>query len=376
MNINAIASLPFDSEAMLRGLLRWVECESPSSNKDAVNRMVDLAANDFAAAGADVRRVPSTSQFGDFLRISLWSPHAQDAGILLLGHLDTVHALGRMPIRRDGDKCFGPGILDMKSGNYLVLEAFRQLRQANIEPMLPVTLLLTSDEEVGSPTSRSFIEAEARRHKYVLVPEPARADGSVVIGRYAICRAQLETRGRSTHAGNGPQTGVSAIREMAELITKVEDLSTSDATCSVGLVQGGEWTNCVSSHCSAEAIIMARSEEMLDQLWHQFELLKPRREGAAISISRGLNRPLWLPENGSSHLFEHSRQIAAGLGIDLRSSVSGGGSDGNFTGAAGIPTLDGLGACGALLHTPEEHILVSSLASRGRLLAGLLSSLS
>lgn len=371
------SSLPFDPEAMLEGLRPWVQCESPSWDDGAVNRMMDLAAADFTAAGADVERLAGQNGFGDFLRVRLWPNASAGPGILVLGHFDTVHPVGtleELPWRRDGDKCFGPGILDMKSGNYLVLEAFRQLNAAGIVPHLPVTVLFTSDEEVGSPTSRTLIEEEARRSRFVLVPEPARPDGSVVTGRYAIARVQIETRGQPTHAGNGPRNGVSAIREMADLIARVEDLSDEYATCSVGIIRGGHFSNCVATSCSAEALLMARSVDALETLWHQIDALAPRRIGAQIVATRGLERPIWL-SGGEGPLYTHAQGICRTMGFELSSNISGGGSDANYTGALGIPTLDGLGARGAMLHTLEEHIVVGSLAERGRLLAGLFATL-
>lgn len=378
MTMNDVASLAFDSEAMLQGLKPWVECESPSLDKVAVNRMLDLAARDFGAAGAKVERLAGADDFGDILRVTLWEGGSREEGILVLGHFDTVHPVGTLdvfPWQRDGNRCYGPGILDMKAGNYMVLEAFRKLRAAGIEPKLPVVALFTGDEEIGSPASRHVIEAEARKSRYVLVTEPARPDGSVVTGRYAISRMTIETTGRPTHAGNGSRDGVSAIREMADLISRMENLSTDDSTISVGVVRGGEFANCVSSNCCAEALIMARSNEALEDLWARLHQLDPTNEKARIVLRRGLERPIWTSPDDESPLYLHARRLAAGFGFELPHITSGGGSDANFTGALGRHTLDGLGARGAMLHTREEHIIVDSLAERTRLLAGLIATL-
>ena len=213
-------ALPFDADAMLDGLRAWVECESPTYDAAAVNRMMDIASRDLVIAGARVERVAGRMGFGDCVRATF--PHAtpNEPGILVMGHLDTVHPIGtlaKLPFRREGNKAWGPGILDMKGGNYLALEAIRQLARARVATKLPITVLLTSDEEVGSPSTRDLIEAEASRHRYVLVPEPARADGGVVTGRYAIARFNLEAhrpaqpcrraagRGPLGDPGNGPQ---------------------------------------------------------------------------------------------------------------------------------------------------------------------------
>ena len=189
-------------------------------------------------------------------------------GILVMGHLDTVHPIGtlaKLPFRRENGRAWGPGIQDMKGGNYMALEAIRQLARAGIATKLPITCLLTSDEEVGSPSTRDLIEAEASRHRYVLVPEPARADGGVVTGRYAIARFNLEATGRPSHAGSRPGEGRSAIREMARKLIEIEDMTTEDCTFSVGVIHGGQWVNCVSTTCTGEALSMAKRQEDLDR---------------------------------------------------------------------------------------------------------------
>src|SRR6202047_1846994 len=173
------ANLPFDSEVMLQGLRAWVECESPTWDASAVNRMLDLAARDMAIIGASIEPIAGRQGFGGCIRARF--PHRKqgEPGILIAGHLDTVHPVGtlqKLAWRRDGAKCFGPGIFDMKGGNYLTLEAIRQLKRASFTPPLPITVLFTPDEEVGTPSTRDIIEAEAGRNNYVLVPAPGRAN--------------------------------------------------------------------------------------------------------------------------------------------------------------------------------------------------------
>src|ERR687883_950998 len=246
-------NLPFDIDAMLQGLRSWVECESPTFDSAAINRMMGLAARDLALTGARIETIPGRMGFGDCVRARFPHPKADRPGVLVLGHLDTVHPVGTLallPWRREDGRCYGPGILDMKGGNYLALEAIRQLRRADISTPLPVTILFTSDEEVGSPSTRDLIEAEAARHQYVLVPEPARSDGGVVTGRYAIARFDLEAVGRPSHAGARLAEGRSAIRIMADMIPQIEGMTTSDCTFSVGVIHGGQWVNCVSSSCT------------------------------------------------------------------------------------------------------------------------------
>jgi glutamate carboxypeptidase len=313
------SALPFDADAMMEGLRGWVECESPTWDAAAVNRMMDIASRELVIAGARIERVAGRMGFGDCVRATFPHPTPNVPGILVMGHLDTVHPIGtlaKLPFRRENGRAWGPGIQDMKGGNYMALEAIRQIARARIATKLPITCLLTSDEEVGSPSTRDLIEAEASRHRYVLVPEPARADGGVVTGRYAIARFNLEATGRPSHAGSRPGEGRSAIREMARKLIDVR-----------------------------------------------------------FKATRGVTRPVWEPNGKVMALYDTARGIARGLGYDISSQSSGGGSDGNFTGAMGIATLDGLGVQGAGAHTLDEHIIVESLVYRGRLMAGLLAAL-
>ncbi len=375
MNFNA---LPFDDQAMLAGLRPWVECESPTFDRAAVNRCMDIASKELAAAGAKINRIAGRLGFGDCVRARF--PHSSDApGILVMGHLDTVHPIGtlaKLPWRLDGGRCYGPGILDMKGGNYIALEAVRQLNKAGIATRLPVTILFTSDEEVGSPSTRGMIEEEARKHSFVLVPEPGLENGGVVSGRYAISRFNLEATGRPSHAGVKLKEGRSAIRELARQIARIEDMTTDDCTFSVGVVHGGQWVNCVATTCVGEALSMAKRQVDLDRGVEAMLALSGEHGGVAFKVTRGVTRPVWEPAEKSLKLFEAARGIAAGLGFDITHQSVGGGSDGNFTGAIGIPTLDGLGVTGNGYHTLDEYLDIASLSRRGKLMAGLLASLS
>lgn len=371
-------ALPFDADAMLDGLRAWVECESPTWEVAAVNRMMDLASRELAIMGARVDRIPGRMGFGDCVRASFAHPRSGQAGILVIGHLDTVHPLGtltKLPFRRDGNRAWGPAICDMKAGTYLAFEAIRQLTRAGITTALPVTILLTSDEEAGSPSTRDLIEAEAARQRYVLVPEPARADGGVVTGRYAIARFNLQTIGRPSHAGARLAEGRSAIREMARQILAIEEMTDEGCTFSVGVVHGGRWVNCVSTTCSAEVLSMAKRQADLDRGVARMLALSASANDVQLQVTRGVTRPVWEPDAAVMALYGRARGIARELGFDLPHQSAGGGSDGNFTGAAGVPTLDGLGAQGAGAHTLDEHVIVDSLAVRGRLMAGLLQTL-
>lgn len=372
------ANLPFDSETMLQGLRNWVECESPTWDKDAVNRMLSLAARDMAIMGASIERIAGRQGFGDVIRARFPHPKQGEPGILIAGHFDTVHPVGtleKLPFRREGGKCFGPGIFDMKGGNYLALEAIRQLQRAAFTTPLPITVLFTPDEEVGTPSTRDIIEAEAARNKYVLVPEPGRPNNGVVTGRYAIARFNLEATGKPSHAGATLSSGRSAIREMARRIVEIDGMTTDDCTFSVGIVHGGQWVNCVATTCTGEALSMAKRQADLDRGVERMLALSGTANDVTFMVMRGVTRPVWEPDTGTMALYEKARGVAKELGFDLPHASAGGGSDGNFTGAMGIPTLDGLGVRGADAHTLNEHIEVESLAERGRLMAGLLATL-
>lgn len=375
MNPNA---LPLDADAMLASLRPWIECESPTHDAAAVNRMMALAARDLAVAGASVEIIPGRMGLGDCVRARFPHPRRDEPGLLVLGHMDTVHPVGTLralPWRREESRVYGPGILDMKGGNLLAFEAIRALGRAGIATPLPVTVLFTSDEEIGSPATRDLIEAEAARHRYILVPEPGHEDNGVVTGRYAIARFNLEAVGRPSHAGARLGDGRSAIRTMARQILAIEAMSGEDCTFSVGIVEGGQWVNCVPTRCRGEALSMAKRQDDLDRGVARMLALSGSQDDVAFTVTRGVTRPVWEPDAGTLALYEAARGLAERLGLPLPHRSAGGGSDGNFTGALGLPTLDGLGAIGRGYHTLEEHIEVDSLVTRGRLFAGLLATL-
>ncbi len=370
--------LPFDVGDMLAGLKPWVECESPTYDAAAVDRAMDLAAYDLAAAGAEIERIPGRMGFGGSVRARFPHKDFGKPGILISGHMDTVHPVGTLqvnPWRVENGRCYGPGIQDMKGGNYVSLEAIRQLARAGLETPLPITVLLTPDEEVGTPSTRELIEMEARKNKYVLVPEPARPDGGAVTGRYAIARFNVKTYGRPSHAGWQLKDGRSAIATMARKILEIEAMTTEDCTFSVGVVHAGQWVNCVSSLCEAEVLSMAKRQEDLDRGVARMLALSGEENEVTIEVTRGVTRPVWEPDEGTMALYGVARDLATEIGFELTHASAGGGSDGNFTGALGIPTLDSIGVRGAGLHTLGEYIEVDSLVERAQLIAGLLMRL-
>ncbi|MBC9208624.1 M20/M25/M40 family metallo-hydrolase [Roseomonas aerophila] len=377
-NADRALALPFTAEALLAAMRPWVEQESPTFDATAVNAMMSLAMRDMALMGAQVERIPGRLGLGDCVRARFAPPGAPAGGILILAHLDTVHPVGTLanglPFRVEGDRAFGPGLFDMKGGTVLALQALGALAKAGIPTSRPVTVLLTSDEEIGSPSTRDLIEAEAARHQVVLVPEPGRADHGVVSGRYAIARFNLRATGKPSHAGAQLSAGRSAVKEMARRMIAIEDMTTEACTYSVGVFHGGQWVNCVPTFCDAESLSMAKRQADLDAAVEKMLALNDTSGDVRFEVKRGVTRPVWEPDAGTMGLYELARGLGAKLGLTIGHESAGGGSDGNFTGAMGIPTLDGLGVMGGNAHTLNEHVLMDSLVPRARLLAGLLAS--
>jgi glutamate carboxypeptidase len=377
------AALPptvFDLDEIVEGLRTWVEVESPTYDRAGVNRMMDLAAAASETMGAAVERRPGADGFGDTV-VARFAGAQSAPGILVLAHLDTVHPVGTLgdalPFRREGDRLYGPGVYDMKGGTYCAVYALRQVLAADGVTPLPVTFLFVPDEEVGSPTSRGLIEAEARRHRYVLVPEPAQESGDLITGRWAFQRFVLRARGRRAHAGARLQNGRSAVREIAEQIIAVEGLSdpARDVTLSAGVVEGGTFVNVVPAECRAEVLAVTPTERAFAAIRERMLALRPSGPDVRLEVEAGPVRPLYEPTAAGLALYEHARACAREIGFDPGHGTVGGGSDGNFTGALGVPTLDGLGVCGDGFHTDTEHLALDSVVPRARLLSALLRTL-
>lgn len=369
-----------DADEILAGLLRWVEIESPSHDGEAVNRVVEQVEKEQAALGAKIERIPGRDGFGDILIAR--TPWGGDGpGILVLSHLDTVHAIGTMEnelkIRREGDKVYGPGIYDMKSGAYIAMHAFRHLVRAGRETPLPITFMYVPEEEIGSPTSRQMIVDLAKQNKYVLVTEPAREGGKIVTARNGRLKYEITVTGRPSHAGLRHMDGRSAIREMAHQILALEAITDYERgiTCSVGTITGGTLTNVVPAHCEISVDIRIPNMEAAEEVMARVEGFVPVDADCSLDIKGGVDRPPYEKFDGIEKLFNHAKGLAAEIGFDLQDLKTGGGSDGNFTGALGIPTLDGLGADGHGAHSHDEFIYFSSLVERCRLMIRLFETL-
>ena len=369
----------FDAEEIADGIAEWASIESPSFDAAAVNRMMDHVERTMSAMGAAIERTPGTDGYGDVLRARFnWG---DGPGILILGHLDTVHLVGTLSqsliIARDGDKLFGPGVLDMKGGMYLAVHAISKIIERQVHLGLPVTFMFIPDEEVGSPSTKALIELEAKTHRYVLVPEPGKPD-KFVTGRHAFLRYKLHTYGQPAHAGVAKGVGQSAISTMAQLITKIEDFSDleREMTFRVGVIEGGNFVNVIPTECHAEVLCVAPTTEAFAEVQAIMDNLASPDPNVRLKVELGPIRPLFTMHEATKELFEVAQRVARDIGLDLGHGQFGGGSDGNFTGALGIPTLDGLGVCGDGVHTKQEHLLVSSLEPRARLFAGLVEELS
>jgi len=352
-----------------------VRLESPSTDKAAIDRCGAVLADMLRRAGADVELLRQTER-GDHIRARF---RGDGAPVLLLGHFDTVWplgTLGRMPLHRHGDRLHGPGTFDMKGGIAIALAATTALR-ATATPHPPITMLWTTDEEIGSGTSRSMIEAEARQSRAVLVLEPALPGGALKTARKGCGEYEITVQGVAAHAGLDPGKGVSAIHELAAQIAAVERLQDlpRGITANVGVISGGTRPNVVAEF--ARAVVDVRAVTVADAaaVDAAFRRLHPARPGTRLTIQGGFERPPMERSGAVAELFARAAAVAATLGYELREGSAGGGSDGNFTAALGVPTLDGLGATGDGAHAAHEHVDTSQLAWRAALVAGLIAEL-
>jgi glutamate carboxypeptidase len=366
---------------MLRLLERFVVCESPSHDKKAVDAMGQIVAEEWRRRGAKVQIVPQAKR-GNHVRAEIWPGSGRPSGhILVLGHLDTVYPLGtlaRMPFRVSAGRAWGPGTFDMKGGLVMALGAIDALEVAGIRPGKRVVFLWTSDEEIGSGTSRKLIESEARRSKAVLVLEPSLGSkGRLKTSRKGVGSAELLVTGRAAHAGINPEDGVNAVHELALQIGRLMAMNDPrrGITVQATVVYGGTVSNVVPDQARAQVDIRFTRLSDAAGLDKKLHSLGPLLKGAKLEVRGGVNRPPLERTPAVSALFRHSQSLMRECGLALGEAATGGGSDGNFTGALGIPTLDGLGAVGDGAHTPREHIVIRKLPERAALLAGLLATL-
>lgn len=374
------------AEPRLRARVReLVEIESPSEDREAVNRAADCVVAWARELGAEVVR-HSGGVFGDVVELR-FGAGLSGRPVLLLGHLDTVYPMGtlaRMPWREeqaaDGVRLRGPGVVDMKAGVVMALEAVAAL-QATGGLTRPITLLLNPDEEVGSEVSRAHTERLARESAAVFVLEPPQAvqrgDGGVAwaykTARKGVGHVELVVEGVAAHAGVDFGSGHSAVREMARLVEEVSGWTDVGVgrTVNVGVIAGGTRSNVVAAECRAEVDVRVVTMEDAARVEAMFRGLTVRDAGCRLRVEGGINRPPMERGAGTVALFEQARRLAAEIGVELQEAATGGGSDGNFTAAIGVPTLDGMGAPGGGAHSPGEFVEAERLVERVAMIAGM-----
>ncbi len=362
--------------AMARLVGRFVRAESPSYEKAALDRLGQLVADEWTQRGGKVTLLRQRHR-GNHVRAE-WRPRGGRAQgqLLVLGHLDTVYELGtleRMPFRIAQGRAWGPGTFDMKGGLVIALFAVDALRALGRLPEKRIVFLWTSDEEIGSQSSRALIEREARRSDAVFVLEPAAGlDGRVKTSRKAVGEIELLATGCAAHAGLNPEDGINAIEEIAFQIGRISKWNQPNRgiTVNPGVVEGGTRTNVIPDGARVLVDLRAKRPSDMRALEQKFRALRPVLRGAKLEIRGGFNRPPMERKNNMA-LYAKARDLALELGVTLGETSVGGGSDGNFTSALGVPTLDGLGAVGEGAHSPGENIVIGKLPERAALLAGL-----
>jgi glutamate carboxypeptidase len=363
---------------MVATIREFVECESPSDDPAAVNRFVDLVAS--RASGMARSKTLPGGRFGKHLRCEFELPgRKKDGRILVLAHSDTVWPMGTlaaMPFREEKGRLWGPGVLDMKAGIAFFLFAMRALREMDIPVKRRVLLQINSDEEVGSESSRALTEDAAAKSSAVLVLEPGTGlEGKLKTARKGIGGYRVQIHGKASHAGVDFQNGASAVLELARQIEKISGFTQIERgiTVNPGIVSGGTRTNVVAAEAfTAVDVRVARLRDWAG-IDRKFRSLKAIDRRCRVEVSGGLNRPPMERTPGGAALFRQAKRLAAQIGVNIEESSTGGGSDGNFTAALGIPTLDGLGAVGEGAHAPNESILIDRIADRTALLALLVA---
>ena len=360
--------------------LRWlVEQESMTGCAQAATRLAENLASRLSEVGAHVELVDEP-RYGSALLAHLDGGAGEHRHLMVVGHLDTVWPLGTLasrPFRIDGDRALGPGVFDMKAGVALAFFALRAVRDLNRRLRGPVTILMTCDEESGSPGSRSIVEAEAQKARAALVLEPPIPGGALKTSRKGVAELELIVRGRSAHAGNDPAAGINAITELAHQVLAINALNDHErgTTVSVGVVRGGVIQNVIPAEATASIDLRFATDDEGERVMKAIGALQPVLQGARLEVHGSVNRPPMVRTTAIGLLFEHARRLASELGFELSEGAVGGGSDANFIAALGVPVLDGLGVDGADAHAEGEHIIISDLPRRAALLSRLIETL-
>jgi glutamate carboxypeptidase len=368
-----------EERAYLATVERLALLESPTHDKAACDAVATALADMLTSDGWTIER-HRRATVGDIIEARMTGGAYPGAGTptLLLAHYDTVWPVGtlaQMPVRRDGDVFSGPGTVDMKAGIACAIHAVRIAAASDLPLQGDVTLLVTSDEEVGSAESRSLIEELALKHDRVLVLEPGREDGALKIGRKGTGGYQVSFMGKSAHAGNNPSDGASALRELSHFLLYVEDLADDVAGTTVNLTQatGGFAANVIAEEATAVIDLRVLRANEMDRVDRSVKAYQPRDARVTLRIEGGLNRPPLETSEPNRRLHAAAEDAARSLGLTLDAAIVGGGSDGNFTSALGVATLDGLGSVGAGAHARHEHIRIRESLERVALLTALLT---
>jgi glutamate carboxypeptidase len=366
---------------MVKLLCELVRCESPSHVKRAVDECAAMVAREWQGRGANVRILQQRER-GNHVRAEIWDGAGRANGqIMVLGHTDTVYPLGtlaKMPFRVTGGLAWGPGTFDMKGGIVLALHAVDALRSLKMQPNKRFVFLWSSDEEIGSESSRRAIEEEAQRSDAVLVLEPSYGwDGRLKTQRKGVGGAEILVTGRSAHAGIDPEKGVNAVHELALQIARLMKMNDRrrGITVQTTVVSGGTITNVVPEHARALVDIRYARAADVPRINRRLHALRPILKGARVEVRGGVDRPPLERTAAVRKLFGMAQSLMREMGLPLGEASTGGGSDGSFTAALGVPTLDGLGAVGDGAHSPREHVVISKLPERAALIAGLLATL-
>jgi len=364
---------------MMELLKKLVETESPSHDKSAVDKVGKILLEELKSLGASIRIINNETA-GNHIIATFFTNRKKaenNNGFLLLSHMDTVYPIGTIsaiPYQEMDDKLMGPGVADMKSGAVIGLAVIKHLIDDNLNPSFPITFLFTSDEEIGSGTSKKWIEESAQESSLVLVLEPGMPDGSVKTWRKGVGGFHIEVHGQAAHAGGNHDKGRNAIEEIAHQVIRIQRLTNYErgTTLNVGVIKGGSVVNVVPDHAWVDVDMRVMEPGEAERIIKEINQLEPVLQGTTIEISGGLNRPPMPYDDLMQATFTKAKELAKEIGIDLQASGTGGASDGNFVAPLGIPVLDGMGAVGGDYHSQNEYIFKESLVSRAELLSSIL----
>ena len=362
---------------MIRNLQILVEMETPSMDKPSVDQMGAFIVHELSGLGASLK-IERQSELGDHIT-GQWGDPTSGENILILCHMDTVYPIGTLqtqPWTLKDDRIFGPGVLDMKGGIVILLTVLEAIREKDIWPARSITALFTSDEEIGSLTSRSLIERLSRRSALCLCLESGMPDGSLKTWRKGVGNFQISVRGRSAHAGVAPLAGINAIEELAHQVITIQHMTDTDkgTTLNVGVFQGGIAANVVPDEAYIEVDLRIMTPSEGERITRQLHALQPMLGGTTITVKGNINRPPMPRDWRMAQTFQKAQAIASHLGLELTENGTGGASDANFVAPLGVPVLDGLGVIGEGAHSRQEFVLISSLASRAALLSAILQN--